>query len=195
MATRSPRAPAHPTQPPTLPHTPHTPHTHTTCTRTRRARRQLAAEQEASLRLKGENGLLRRRYDEQAAVVEEGRAALRAADADKRALQARERACVGGSRGRGWGGLMRTRGWQLGAPQPPACPPTPPLKLAPSPSSPSCAHAHKQGVIEGLRHDVVALQRDVAGRDQAIAEKERRILELKRTVQVCICSGGCGGGC
>lgn len=41
-----------------------------------------------------------------------------------------------------------------------------------------------QGVIEGQRRDVAALQRDVAGRDDAIAEKERRILDLKHKAQV-----------
>eukprot|EP00887_Chlorella_sp_A99_P007960 scaffold12.g7960.t1 len=40
-----------------------------------------------------------------------------------------------------------------------------------------------QGVIEGLRADVAALRRDVAGRDEAIVEKERRILDLKLKAQ------------
>ena len=41
-----------------------------------------------------------------------------------------------------------------------------------------------QGAIEGLQRDVSALHRDVAGRDDAIADKERRILELKHKTQV-----------
>jgi hypothetical protein len=39
-------------------------------------------------------------------------------------------------------------------------------------------------VIEGLRRDVGALKRDVAGRDEAIVEKEKRILDLKHKTQV-----------
>ena len=40
-----------------------------------------------------------------------------------------------------------------------------------------------QGVMEGLQRDVAALQRDVAGRDEAIGEKEKRILDLKHKTQ------------
>lgn len=46
----------------------------------------MLAEKEACLRLKGENGLLRKRYDEQQKAVEDARALLRCAEGDKRQL-------------------------------------------------------------------------------------------------------------
>ncbi|KAL4457327.1 hypothetical protein ABPG75_012192 [Micractinium tetrahymenae] len=53
-----------------------------------RSRKQLQVESDANLRLKGENGLLRKRFDEQQKAIDEGKAQLRAAEADKRQLVA-----------------------------------------------------------------------------------------------------------
>ncbi len=39
-------------------------------------------------------------------------------------------------------------------------------------------------VIEGLHCDIAVLHKEVANRDDAIAEKEKRILDLKRKTQV-----------
>ncbi|PRW57644.1 Cilia- and flagella-associated 57 [Chlorella sorokiniana] len=52
-----------------------------------RYRKELQVEGDANLRLKGENGLLRKRFDEQLKAIEEGKGALRAAEAEKRQLQ------------------------------------------------------------------------------------------------------------
>jgi hypothetical protein len=41
-----------------------------------------------------------------------------------------------------------------------------------------------QGTIEALERDAAALHRDVSGRDEAIGEKEKRILDLKHKTQV-----------
>lgn len=58
----------------------------------------MLAEKEACLRLKGENGLLRKKFDEQQKAIDDARAALRGAEGDKRQLH------VVGRRagGRGW---------------------------------------------------------------------------------------------
>lgn len=40
-------------------------------------RKELQMEGDANLRLKGENGLLRKRFDEQLKAIEEGKGALR----------------------------------------------------------------------------------------------------------------------
>lgn len=47
-------------------------------------------------------------------------------------------------------------------------------------------------VIEGLRQDIAALQRGIAGRDDAVAEKEKRILDLKIKTQELEKVGGVG---
>ncbi len=39
-------------------------------------------------------------------------------------------------------------------------------------------------MIEGLHRDIAALHKEVANRDDAIAEKEKRILDLKGKTQV-----------
>jgi hypothetical protein len=44
------------------------------------------AEKEACLRLKGENGLLRKKFDEQQKSIDDTKAMLRSADSDKRQL-------------------------------------------------------------------------------------------------------------
>lgn len=46
----------------------------------------MLGEKEAALRLKGENGLLRKNLDEQQKAIDDSQALLRAAEADKRQL-------------------------------------------------------------------------------------------------------------
>ena len=51
-----------------------------------RWQKQVLTEKEACLRLKGENGLLRKKFDEQQKTIDDTKAMLRSADSDKRQL-------------------------------------------------------------------------------------------------------------
>lgn len=122
---------------------------------------------------------------------------------ERAAAQALRRAAEGDRGGQGRAAVRdreaaagMVRGREAGCIQPSVHPLCSPLLC-------STADGEKRSLgatIEGLRRDVAALQRDVLGRDDALAEKERRILDLKHKAQVgcralrlrcCCCVSGC----